>query len=96
MEKQKEEALLALVSKPGLVAVGDFVDVSQRTGNNQKEYFNASIIVGSSTERFDIEPALFAQLASVQKYKPVALRFEEIRFRESGNVLKKAVEAVLL
>jgi hypothetical protein len=93
MDKEK---LVQLLSEPGLIAVGDFVDVTSRPGKTADiTYYAVNMLVGSSTERFDIKAEAYGMLKTAKRYQRCYVVFTETTFRQSGNTVKNAVSVML-
>lgn len=79
-----------LVSEPGLLAVGDFLALESRT-KGEVTYWNAKLVVGDSTQEFDIKPEQVTLFQNVKKYSRCIVQYTEFRFQKSGMTVKRAV-----
>jgi hypothetical protein len=89
--KLTQEQKVQLLSEPGMLAIGDFLAVESRTKENNT-YWTASVVVGNSTLKFEIEPLEAGQLKTIARYTKVYVHFSEFTFQKSGMTIKRALK----
>lgn len=83
-----------LLETTGLVAIGDLLNVDERT-KGQDTYYTLNLVVGSSTERFELRAVDAGMLKQASRYSRVIVRFDTITFQKSGMTVKRAQEVLI-
>lgn len=81
--------MVQLVSEPGLLAVGDFMALETKP-KGEVTYFSIKLVVGDSTQEFDIKPEMVPVVQGLRKYARLVVQFSEFRFQKSGMTVKRA------